>query len=216
MPTGNAEVLGCRDVVFRYPGGAKDITSNLSFKTIGGDVVWCVGDNGTGKTTLALLIAGALRPISGRVTIGGLAPSDVSIKQRTRLAFVVQQRTFLGFVKATLGKELSFAARQANLRGLSVTLEEAIRSCGLVGLEKNNPLDLSYTQAWRSALAIGFIINPAVLFVDELPNISSKLVMEAVHYVLARRCKENKVTLISAHESPPSNLPVTQVLELSP
>jgi ABC-type transport system involved in cytochrome bd biosynthesis fused ATPase/permease subunit len=48
------------------------------------------GDNGTGKSTLALLLVGLLRPSAGRIAIDGLPLSDVVAALGHQVAFVPQ------------------------------------------------------------------------------------------------------------------------------
>ena len=55
---------------------AADIVSDLDLLIPGGDHLAIVGSSGGGKSTLALLLAAALEPTDGRVTLGGRALQD--------------------------------------------------------------------------------------------------------------------------------------------
>lgn len=56
----------------------KSIVKNLSISAEAGEFVTISGTSGIGKTTLLRLIGGLYRPSAGRVTIGGVAISDIA------------------------------------------------------------------------------------------------------------------------------------------
>jgi energy-coupling factor transporter ATP-binding protein EcfA2 len=206
------DLLRCADVTFGYRRD-RDVIKNLSFNAQPSDVIWCVGDNGSGKTTLAKLLSGIEKPTSGRLAIRGREPSLVRPSARVQLVFVVQQRTYLGFVRPTLRSELRFAARRKRERVSSRDVDGIIHDLALAGLERVNPFDLSYTEAWRAALAIGTILDPLVLFVDELPNLCSRRIIDALRSVIALRASRGRVTLIAAHAAAKGDLPITKTIQ---
>jgi ATP-binding cassette subfamily B protein len=75
-PAAGPPGLRFEDVVFRYPGAERTVLDGLTLSIAPGSVVAIVGANGAGKTTLVKLLAGLYRPVSGRITVGGLAPHE--------------------------------------------------------------------------------------------------------------------------------------------
>ena len=68
-PSGD-RVIKVEDVSFAYEPGAPEIIRGLTADVLKGERIGLVGANGTGKTTLLKLLVGALKPVSGAVTIG--------------------------------------------------------------------------------------------------------------------------------------------------
>lgn len=61
-----------KDVVFRYKDGDEDVLRNVSFKLEKGSVTALVGRSGAGKTTIADLLLGFLRPTEGEILVDGV------------------------------------------------------------------------------------------------------------------------------------------------
>lgn len=62
--------LEALDVTFRYAPKSPAVLSDVSFAVEAGERVGLLGPSGQGKTTLARLLAGHLRPTSGQVLLG--------------------------------------------------------------------------------------------------------------------------------------------------
>ena len=63
--------LEARDVSFRYGRGRPWVLRNVSLTVNSGEKVALTAPSGFGKTTLALLLAGSLKPTEGRVLLDG-------------------------------------------------------------------------------------------------------------------------------------------------
>src|SRR5580698_8584596 len=59
--------VSVENVSFTYPKGEQPVLSKLTFAVEAGERVAIIGPNGAGKTTLMRLLAGELRPNSGRI-----------------------------------------------------------------------------------------------------------------------------------------------------
>ena len=93
----------------------KDIIKNLSLTIDDGKFVVITGPNGGGKSTLAKLIAGIEKPISGQIIFDGTDITDMGITQRAQLgiSFAFQQPvkfkgiTVLNLLRLAAQKELT-------------------------------------------------------------------------------------------------------------
>ena len=78
------------DVVFGYGGSLLFDGFSASFPT--GSISCIVGPNGCGKSTLAKLAMGMVKPTSGHVRIAGRDASSLAARERARLLGVLVQQ----------------------------------------------------------------------------------------------------------------------------
>ncbi len=83
------------DVRFGY--GDAPVLRGVSLSVEQGELVGILGPNGSGKTTLLRLLAGALAPDAGRVTLDGQPTSVHTRRSLARRLAVVPQETQLAF-----------------------------------------------------------------------------------------------------------------------
>lgn len=87
-------MLELKDVSFAASGetGNKEILKNISLKIDDGFVA-ITGHNGGGKSTLAKVIAGIIKPTSGKIFLDGEDITDLDITERARrgISFAFQQ-----------------------------------------------------------------------------------------------------------------------------
>lgn len=74
-------------------GSEKEIIKGVSLKIENGKTVVITGPNGGGKSTLARLIMGIEKPISGRILLNGRDITDLSVTERAKMgiSFAFQQ-----------------------------------------------------------------------------------------------------------------------------
>ncbi|CAG7598227.1 putative ABC transporter ATP-binding protein [Paenibacillus solanacearum] len=96
-------------VTFSYPGAEKPALSNISFEAKPGETTAIIGGTGSGKTTLAHLIARFYDIDNGRITFGGVDVREVTQEAlRSRIGFVPQKAVlFSGSIRDNIayGKE---------------------------------------------------------------------------------------------------------------
>lgn len=114
--------------------GGKDVLDNVSL-TLDGHFVALTGPNGGGKSTLAKVIAGIIRPTAGKVLWNGEDITDLSVTERARkgISYAFQQP--VRFKGLTVKDLLSIAA------GKNATLATACEYLSEVGLCARDYLD---------------------------------------------------------------------------
>ncbi|RBI87215.1 ABC transporter ATP-binding protein, partial [Rhodosalinus halophilus] len=92
---GLSRALALEEVSYRYPNAAHAGLSQVSLTIRAGEKIGVVGSTGAGKTTLADIILGLLRPSEGRLTTDGRAITDETIRAWQQTVGYVPQDIFL-------------------------------------------------------------------------------------------------------------------------
>ena len=136
------------------------------------EAVAVMGPSGSGKTTLLHVLAGILTPDRGSVTLDGVDLSSASDTTRTRLrrdsiGFVFQSGQLLPELPAVENVALPLMLAGCARRQSQQRAAELLALCGLGGLERRRPGELSGGQSQRVAIARALIGSPSVVFADE-------------------------------------------------
>src|SRR6476660_2426800 len=132
-----------------------------------GELFGFLGPNGAGKTTTLRMIAGILRPTSGRITIAGVDLARDPVGAKMRLGFI-PDRPFI-YEKLTGIEFLRFVAGLFGQEGGKVE-HRARELMALFDLEEwRDELVESYSHGMRQKLIISsaFVHRPDVIVVDE-------------------------------------------------
>ena len=108
-------------------GGTKEILKNINLKLDNGFAV-ITGPNGGGKSTLAKIIAGIIKPTSGKILLDGEDITELSVTERAKkgISFAFQQP--VRFKGITVHDLISLAA------GKEISISEACDYLSQVGL----------------------------------------------------------------------------------
>ena len=168
---GTAAVLEVRDLSFTYPDAGKPALQNISFSLREGDVLALMGKNGSGKSSLLSVLAGLLKPGSGKIVLGG---KGVNGRRKRRLGigngmgilfqnpdlFLIRDSVLEEVVPGFLGRGMSVdQARRAAMDFLGVF--------GLKDLSHLPPWSVSRGQRLQTCLAAVLSPGPRVLLLDE-------------------------------------------------
>jgi ABC-2 type transport system ATP-binding protein len=176
------------DLVKRY--GRFTAVDGVSLEVDPGRIHGFLGPNGAGKTTTIRMIAGLLRPTSGRIRIDGHDLASAPEAAKAALGFI-PDRPFI-YEKLTAGEFLRFHGGLYGLDGSDVG-----RRCGEV-------LDLFELREWegelvesfshgmkqRLVMCAAFLHRPRAVVVDEpmvgLDPRGARLIKQVFRHVAAR------------------------------
>ncbi len=168
-PTSQGEaIIQFEDVYARYPNGhvaLMGVTLNIAQ----GEFVAVVGQNGSGKSTFAKLLFGALRPTQGTVLVDGLNVTKAPLLELVRRVGYVFQNPDHQIFTGSVENELAFGPRNLGLDDEEVTdrVEEGLRALGLGEQRDRHPQTLSRGQRRRLAVASVLVMQPKILILDE-------------------------------------------------
>ncbi|HEY6761163.1 MAG TPA: ABC transporter ATP-binding protein [Baekduia sp.] len=159
-------------VTFGYDADARPTLDGIDLDVAPGSFTAIVGETGSGKTTLAYLVARLYDVDAGRVTIDGVDVRDVSFASLARTVGLVSQDTYL--FHATVRENLRFARPDAT----DEELEAAARAAQIQDLIDRLPdgyetmvgergYRFSGGEKQRIAIARAVLRNPPVLVLDE-------------------------------------------------
>jgi len=167
------DVLVVEGVSFRYPGGDRNVLSDVSIKIPHGNSVALVGSSGAGKTTLADIILGLHDPASGRVVVDGVDIAGRKRRWQRNLGYVAQD---IFLLDSTLAENIAFDRVRANID--EALLAKTIHQAQLEELvaELREGVDtqlgergarLSGGQKQRVGIARALYRQPELLVLDE-------------------------------------------------
>jgi len=160
-----------KDVSFGYEM-SKEVLHSLSFKAPAGSVTALVGSSGSGKSTIAGLVATFLNPDSGTVSLDGHDLSSINLNSYRHYLGVVLQDDFLfeGTVRENIlfprpnasEKELDAAVKGAYVDEFTDRFDEGLET--VIG---ERGVKLSGGQRQRISIARALLANPKVIILDE-------------------------------------------------
>jgi putative spermidine/putrescine transport system ATP-binding protein len=155
--------------------GGRRVVDGLDLEVAAGELLCILGPSGYGKTTTLRMIAGFLKPDSGRVLIDGKDMTELGAQHRpTAMVF----QNYALWPHMTVQRNITFGLRA---RGMSkpAANDRAYEALKLVGLERHAsrmPGGLSGGEQQRVALARAMVLEPTLLLMDEpLSNLDAQL-----------------------------------------
>ncbi len=164
--------VAIEDVWFRYTPSGSWTLRDVSASIPAGSTTAIVGETGSGKTTMAYLVARLYEPERGRVTIDGTDIRDVTLESLAATVGLVSQETYLfhSSIRENLqfarpdasDEEIVEAAKAAQIHDLIASLPEGYDT--VVG---ERGYRFSGGEKQRIAIARTVLRNPPVLILDE-------------------------------------------------
>ncbi|HXA01779.1 MAG TPA: ABC transporter ATP-binding protein, partial [Cytophagaceae bacterium] len=181
----------------------KAVINNISLKAPAGSITALVGTSGSGKTTIAGLVASFLNPQSGKIIVDGQDMSKLTLDSYRSQLGVVLQDDFL--FEGTIEENILFprphsskeqvlnAVKAAHVDEFTDRFEKGLQT--VIG---ERGVKLSGGQRQRVAIARAILADPRILILDEA---TSNLDTESEAYIQEslKKLMEGRTTFVIAH-----------------
>lgn len=162
-----------------------------------GESVVLIGPSGCGKSTLLYLLAGLLRPTSGKVLIEG---KEID-KPRQKTGFILQDYGLFPWLTVEDNVKLGLKIRRLPQEKFKERIDSILSEMGLFEFKRHFPSQLSGGQKQRVALARVLALNPDLLLMDEPLSSLDALTRERLQNLLLNIWqKGNLTTVLVTHD----------------
>jgi energy-coupling factor transporter ATP-binding protein EcfA2 len=175
-----------RDVRFRYDGAGQDALGPVSLTVEEGEHVAVTGPNGSGKTTMMLVLSGR-PPTSGTVD----RPGSVGLGKAGGTAVVMQHPE-----SQVLGSRVADDVVFGLPPGTATDVDRLLEEVGLDGLAERDTGTLSGGELQRLAVAAALARGPSLLIADEVTSMVDQQGREGLIAVLSGLTKRHRMSLV--------------------
>lgn len=166
---GDVAAVSLRGVSFGYGPLAEPVLQALDLDLHEGQHLAIVGPSGIGKSTLAGLVAGLLRPLAGEIRLGGVPLAQIPAADLPRYRVLIPQEAYV--FAGTLGENLGYLAPGASPAALdasvgAVGLRDLVRRLGGYHADLR-PAELSAGERQLIALARAHLSPARLAILDE-------------------------------------------------
>jgi len=189
---------------FHYPSRQDvSVLNQITFKIQSGQQVAFVGTSGAGKSTIASLILGFYKPVTGTIFFDDLPMDEFDITElRSQMAYVPQDILMFG---GTIRENIAYGKPEATENEIIEAAKQAFAyefisgfAEGLDTVVGERGVKLSGGQRQRIAIARAILRDPAILILDEatssLDSASETIVQQALDNLM-----KGRTSIVIAH-----------------
>ncbi len=173
-------VLKCKNLCFAFDRTA-NVIMDLNFSVGKGEFFCLLGGNGAGKTTLLRLLAGILKPISGKL----------KVNKSAKFAYL-PQNVMPMFLHDTLKRCLPLSGTPKDA--------ELLELFDLTDLQDKHPYDLSAGELQRAALCKLVMGGADIYLLDEPTKGVDNTRKQQLAVLLKTLCREGKTIVCVTHD----------------
>lgn len=152
--------------------GAVHAVDDVSLECLPGEVLALVGENGAGKSTVAKILAGALRPTSGTIELSGAVVDSSSVHESRRAGIACAFQELALVPDWTVAENLSLpdgrALRPFSHRVAIATTRATLEEFELDHIDPSVPVaTLSLADRQMVEIVRAIAVRPRILILDE-------------------------------------------------
>ena len=194
MPEPILQVQNLKKIFSRDGQGDFLAVDNVSFDVVQGECRGLIGESGSGKSTVANMIARLLEPTEGRIVLDSEDVTNAEVRNIFRTVQMIFQSPQESFdPRRTLGDGIGESLLNTGWNAAEVH-EEVGRLLDGVGLSpdfaERYPHEVSGGQCQRAAIARAVAIRPKLLICDEATSALDVTVQAEIVALLSRLMRE--------------------------
>lgn len=194
-----------KNISFSYeegkePGDKLFALDDVSFKANVGEYVALIGHNGSGKSTIAKIIAGILEIHKGQLFIFGEEMVDENVRALQKNIGMVFQNPDNQFIGASVQEDIAFGLENDCVprEKMGPMIEEFASKVGMSDFLDREPTNLSGGQKQRVAIAGTLVRKPRILLLDEATSMLDPKGKREIRNLIQAMKEENpELTIIS-------------------
>ncbi|MGM9942334.1 MAG: energy-coupling factor transporter ATPase [Bulleidia sp.] len=192
-------MIEVRDLTFSYNQQEGMTIDHVSFDVPEGSYTTIIGHNGSGKSTIAKLIAGLLEKAGGSIRVDGLELNyDNLAKIRSRIGIVFQNPDNQ-FIGATVEDDIAFGlenhcVEREQMKGI---IDQSAAKVKMTKYLNQEPTRLSGGQKQRVAIAGVLAMKPKLLIFDEATAMLDPQGKDEIKRVIMDIHEETGLTVLS-------------------
>ena len=175
------------------------ILKNINFEIKKNERVAIIGESGSGKTSLLMLMSGLEKPTTGSIFFNNENLSKISEKRKTEIrkkniGLIFQQ--FYLIPNYTAIENIMFPMQINKIKNEKKKAMSILSDIGLIHRKDNLPSELSGGEQQRVAIARAISFSPKIILADEPTGNLDKKNTELVSNLLLDYSKKRKISLI--------------------
>ena len=162
------DAVNVKDLTFSYDG-EKETIQNISFSIPKGSYTTIIGQNGSGKSTIAKLLIGLLEAKSGTISIFDQPLTESTVYDIRSHIGIVFQNPDNQFIGSTVADDIAFGLENHCVpqEQMQEIIEASAAKVGMSDYLDTEPTKLSGGQKQRVAIAGILAIEPEIIIFDE-------------------------------------------------
>ena len=175
------------------------ILKNINFEIKKNERVAIIGESGSGKTSLLMLMSGLESPTNGSIVFDKEDLSKINEKRRTeirrkKIGLIFQQ--FFLIPNYTALENVMFPMQINKINNEKDKAISILKDFGLVNRKNNLPSELSGGEQQRVAIARAISFDPEIILADEPTGNLDRKNTELVSNLLLEYSRKKKICLI--------------------
>ena len=191
-------ILNVKNLYFSYEEGVP-VIRDVNFSVEEGTYTTIIGHNGSGKSTIARLIAGLLEKESGEIVIDGMELNMKNLNAIRNRVGIVFQNPDNQFIGSTVRDDIAFGLEnhcvpQSEMDDIINTYAAKV---GMTKYLDHEPTKLSGGQKQRVAIAGVLAMKPKILIFDEATSMLDPQGKEEIKRVIHELHDDAHMTILS-------------------